>query len=465
MVYSTDGGSTWIERGEHTFHTQRAQGSGFTFTIISDSHMSGGGGTVALYEQTLDNVSNDNADFHFDLGDTFWTDGAGNVATINQRFLAQRDWMGVISHSMPIFLTPGNHENEEGWNFDDANSIALLSVNGRKRYYLNPVTDGFYSGNNDALAGIEGDHLREDYFAWEWGDALFIVIDPYHYTTTKPFSGTAGGEIDDESPIGDRWDWTLGYTQFMWLKQKLEESDARYKFVFAHHIVGGSYDYVREAAEVADLFEWGGYNADANNNPTTWGFSTERPGWGNDPVHQIMAANHVSAFFYGHDHEYAYQKRDGVVYQLVPSPSMTGYGFGLYSEADEYTERVLPNPGHIRVTVAPAQTTVEYIATSGGSVNHSYTINPHITSTVLGDVNGDEAVNSTDALIVLSCDAGIGTSQYCPMNCGDVNLDGLVNSTDALIILSFDAKLFVPFPIGQSGVCPASITPCPGCNQ
>jgi hypothetical protein len=81
----------------------------------------------------------------------------------------------------------------------------------------------------------------------------------------------------------------------------------------------------------------------------------------------------------------------------------------------------------------------------------------------LGDVNGDGAVNSTDALIDLSCDAGIDTSQFCPMNCGDVNGDGLINSTDALITLSHDVGMTVPFPVGQPG-CPSGVTPCPGCN-
>ena len=65
-----------------------------------------------------------------------------------------------------------------------------------------------------------------------------------------------------------------------------------------------------------------------------------------------MVENHVSAFFYGHDHEYAHQARDGVVYQLVPAPSMTGNGFDLYHESDPHTIKVLPNSGHLRVTIS-----------------------------------------------------------------------------------------------------------------
>ena len=77
--------------------------------MIADSHMNGGLGTVALYEQTLENVNDDDADFHLDLGDTFWTDGVTNSTVADQRFLAQRQWMGAVSHSTPIFLATGNH--------------------------------------------------------------------------------------------------------------------------------------------------------------------------------------------------------------------------------------------------------------------------------------------------------------------------------------------------------------------
>lgn len=82
---------------------------------------------------------------------------------------------------------------------------------------------------------------------------------------------------------------------------------------------------------------------------------------------------------------------------------------------------------------------------------------------VLGDVNDDTLANSTDALIILSCDVGLDVTQFCPMNCGDTNEDGLVNSTDALIILSYDVQMEVSFPVGEEG-CPVNVTACAGCN-
>jgi hypothetical protein len=461
MRYHLPGETDWVLRTEHSFWTQRAKGSTFTFTIISDSHMSGGGGNVSQYQQTLANVAAENPDLHFDLGDTFWTDGVTTTVVENQRYVAQRQWMGAVGQSAPVFLAMGNHENEEGWNLDDTNSIALLNINARKLYYPQPIPSAFYSGNADTRAGIDGDHLREDYFAWEWGDALFVVIDPYQYTLIKPFVGTAGGEIDDETVIGDRWSWTLGQQQFNWFKNTLANSDAKFKFVFAHHGLGGLEDYVRGGAAPAHMFEWGGNNI----NGTTWGFATQRPGWGDQPIHQLMVAYGVSAFFHGHDHVYAYEKRDGVVYQEVPSPSMSGSGFSSYYAGanGSYAIQVLPNSGHLRITVSPTRATVDYIATSGGAVNYSYTIAANTSTAKLGGVNSDGLVNSTDALIILSADVGLNTSAFCPMNCGDVNGDGAVNSTDALIILSYDVGLSVPFPVG-TGACPSSVTQPPGCT-
>ena len=169
LMYRVSGsGGSFTARDEHSFQTQRPSGSTFTFTIIADSHMSGGGGNVSLYQQTLTNVNNDHPDFHFDLGDTFWTDAAYDVATTNQRYLAQRQWMGVVSHSASIFVAPGNHENEEGWNFDDVftspdQSLARVGMKYRKLYYPNPIPDDFYTGNTDPLdEAIGGDTNHED---------------------------------------------------------------------------------------------------------------------------------------------------------------------------------------------------------------------------------------------------------------------------------------------------------------
>ena len=167
--------SDWVNRTEYSFWTQRAEGSTFKFTIVSDSHALYG----SQYHNTMANVRDDQPDFHFDLGDTFITDYDTNQGQVNAEYLAQRggDYMDLVGHSSPIFLASGNHENEEGWNFDDAFSIALASVKARKLYYPTPVTDGFYSGNDDPLTALDpatyGDQYREDYYALDLGRCPF----------------------------------------------------------------------------------------------------------------------------------------------------------------------------------------------------------------------------------------------------------------------------------------------------
>jgi hypothetical protein len=49
----------------------------------------------------------------------------------------------------------------------------------RKRYFPNPVPDSFYTG--DATQHPQAG-LLQDYYAWEWSDALLVVLDPYWFT-------------------------------------------------------------------------------------------------------------------------------------------------------------------------------------------------------------------------------------------------------------------------------------------
>ena len=69
---------------------------------------------------------------------------------------------------------------------------------------------------------------------------------------------------------GDQWNWTLGSQQYFWFRNVLENSNAKFKFVFSHHVTGGMLEvgggaggpgYVRGGAAAANYFEWGGLNA------------------------------------------------------------------------------------------------------------------------------------------------------------------------------------------------------------
>lgn len=82
-----------------------------------------------------------------------------------------------------------------------------------------------------------------------------------------------------------------------------------------------------------------------------------------------------------------------------------------------------------------------------------------IPSGILGDVNGDGLVTSTDGNIVLSHDVGLPLpapmQERIDNGFGDVNQDGLTDATDALIILTYDVQLPVPYPVGE-GFCPGA---------
>ena len=392
MVYSQTGAPPWTTRPEHSFHTARVPGNTYTFTVTSDSHINIVFGNPSLFQQTLGNIADESPDFHLDLGDTFAMDNVTTQAQANSSYLNIRtNYFSVISPSVPIFLVLGNHEQEEGWHLGDTGFAVeppIMSANARNEYFLNPdpLLSSFYTGNTDTTYSAitsSSDHTIQDYYAWTWGDALFVVIDPYWYSTTKPYLGNEGGGESSTPGSGNRWDWTLGLTQYLWLQQTLENSTAKYKFIFAHQVAGGLDDYGRGGAYAVPYVEWGGNNDDG----TTWAFNTNRTDvddlW-TVPVHQLLVNNHVTAFFHGHDHEYAHEQRDGVVYQEVPmaADATYGYGFQQYAADGVYTLNVLPNSGHLRVTVDPVNgVTVQYVRASlavaggtNGAIADSYNI-------------------------------------------------------------------------------------------
>lgn len=329
-------------RPEYQFHTQRAPGSSFSFVVQADPHLDPQSDST-LYAICLENQLADEPDFMIDLGDIFMSDKIPNVTyqDIVDRCLVMRSYYDLSSHSVPLFIGLGNHEGESGWKLNgSADNIAVWGTNARKLYYPNPSPNDFYSGDT-IVHDFVG--LRENYYGFEWGDALFLVLDPYWYTEVKPNENNS------------RWNWTLGETQYRWLRDALESSEATFKFIFAHTLIGGS-ESARGGVEFANLFEWGGQNEDG-----TDGFETNRPGW-DKPIHQLMIDNDVTLFFHGHDHFYAKQDLDCIGYQLVPQPSHPQ--FNNANQAPEYgyfEGTILPNAGHLRVSVSAEKVDVDYV--------------------------------------------------------------------------------------------------------
>jgi hypothetical protein len=342
-LYRTSGQQVVYEQSlEHTFHTRRITGSTFTFTVESDEHLYDKKGNRTIYQVCLANQALDNPDFMLSLGDIFGDDHNPLTITstqIDQLHLQYRPYLGTICHSVPIFICLGNHEGENDYylNLTPPENLAVKSTLSRKKYYPNPIPGSFYSGNTASEPYGIGN--PENYYSWTWGDALFVVLDVYRYE-------------NETSPKPQNWDWTLGNEQYAWLKETLEKSTSKYKFVFAHHIRGQG----RGGVTNARLFEWGGYEQDG----ITWGFSSNRPGWAK-PVHKLFVDTGVNIFFQGHDHVFSHETLDGVTYQSLPMPSDSTYQIGYLANADAYTTDVLPGTGHIKVTVSPAGIKVDFI--------------------------------------------------------------------------------------------------------
>lgn len=355
------GGDEAVRDEIRSFHTQRAPASSFTFTTQADSHLDVST-DVRVYQQTLANMLADKPDFMIDLGDTTMVDKFGSFYTrAESQYKAQRFFIGRIAHSVPILLALGNHDGEQGSRLSgQANSMPLWSIGMRKKYFPNPEPGGIYSGNAKPEAGAG---LLEDFYAFEWGSALFVVLDPFWYTR--------------ERKGADNWSMTLGEAQYRWLTKALEASRAPFKFVFLHHLVGGLGKDVRGGVKPAPFMEWGGKNADGSD-----GFKERRPGW-ELPIHQLLVKNGVSIVFHGHDHLFAKEELDGIIYQEVPQP---GHPSGGTRSAGEYgyTGTIRGSSGHVRVTVGPNEAKVDYVRSivpgvtrdevPNASVMHSYTL-------------------------------------------------------------------------------------------
>lgn len=340
---------------EYTFITQRPMDSSFTFTVTADSHLDEHTGPD-IYRQTLVSALGDAPDFHIDLGDTFMTEKHPNRESAAKQYLAQRYYFGLIGNSASIFLTLGNHDGETAREMDGTKaSLAMWSINMRKRFFPNPQPDSFYTGNSTKheVAG-----MLEDYYSWQWGNALFVVLDPFWYTPRM-----RGGD--------DNWMRTLGTDQYQWLKRTLESSKAKYKFVFIHHLVGGMGKDARGGVEAAGLYEWGGKNPDGSDV-----FKDKRPGWP-APIHKLLVDNHVSVVFHGHDHFYAKQTLDGIIYQEVPQPGFDGRDRpDVGVEYGYKSGEMLGGTGYIRVKVTPDSANVEYVRSSSKSSDQVSTKSP-----------------------------------------------------------------------------------------
>jgi cell division septation protein DedD len=417
LNYKSSGQNTFTAAKQYSFMTARKTGSSFSFSVQGDTHPERPGKMFNsdLYYVTMANIASQQPDFHILLGDDFSIDpiiskGQADQANVEKIYRTHRDWLSIAGSSVPIFLVNGNHEQAAEYLLDGGTTNpAVLAGNARLKYFALPAPDNFYSGDTHEVPGVG---LPRDYYSWTWGDALFISLDPYWHSKF-PVDNVAGAVVPEDIPVtaptpaasglaspaptnsmaparpkptnspmapagngsgkvSNLWSIGIGDEQYAWLKKTLETSTAKYKFIFAHHVLGTG----RGAIEVSTNYEWGG--ADPKGIST---FAKERPNW-ELPIHDLMVKNKVSIFFQGHDHIFVHQERDGLIYQSMPNPADDTFSY--FNEAAYKSGTKAPNSGHVRVTVSGSQAKVEYFLaartqdTSRKNLElaHSYVVKP-----------------------------------------------------------------------------------------
>ena len=292
--------------------------SDYIFAVQADPHMDENS-SAEVYTQTLEQVVKASPVFLMDLGDIFMTDKLPDKseANIRARYELMKGFYDKLK-GIPFYITLGNHDGELGYSKFNTKSY-------RKEYF--PQQTG-------ELA----------YYSFTGPDSLHISLDIFTYTM--------------ESPKDDGWQWTLGKTQYDWLKKTLETSKASHKFVYVHHLLYGNAQS-RGGVEIAKYNEWGGLNRDG-----TPGFDAKRPGWGK-PVHQLLVDNGVDIVFKGHDHLYVKQELDGIVYQTLPQPSHPGDKVNSAIEYGYVSEKVVGGSGFLKVTTNSSGIKVDFIKHDG----------------------------------------------------------------------------------------------------
>ena len=241
-----------------------------------------------------------------------------------------------ISNTAALYMTLGNHEMESG--YQQHSNIGTRSgpkqkqaTIGRKRMWCNPTNTTYVEGGEN---GSEGDWIPtgtntlgeaydddyvfdyileegatsfddntenasplENYYAWTWGDTLFVVLDVYRYTDPGDVLGGSATNVQGTSPaIGAggshrRWggQWTLGSTQTNWLAGVLSSSSAQWKVVISHQNLSG--ESIGAASNFDDPNEFYGRGSGIN-------LSSSEEQY----LLNLFRQNGVTVWFKGHDH-------------------------------------------------------------------------------------------------------------------------------------------------------------------
>ncbi len=323
--------------------TQRKRGESFRFVLIADTHLRPHKVTPGLEifageEQTLVSVARDIEknlpDFIIHLGDVLdfhdygFNDPPPSGEVTRWGYLNYRRLLGDMIGNTAHFMVIGNWDGENGdYNEEEINR----SREQRLLYMPGPEPDTY----------PEGGSRYEDYYAFTWGDALFIVLNVMTYTPTPHLLSSYSGRVDD---------WTLGSEQMSWFEKTLAGASSKWRFVFIHHTVGGKAGDLDNSA----YGRGGGQAAYVGEQAV---------------VHALMLKYGVQIFFYAHDHVFTDMVVDGIHYTL---PGSAGAPWKFVTAETGYID-YRPESGHCLVSVSPNNVVVESIAV-GGEVVYRYTL-------------------------------------------------------------------------------------------
>ena len=173
----------------------------------------------------------------------------------------------------------------------------------RTTYFALPAPDTF---TGDAPSGCPPGPLRD--YAWTWGDALFVTIDPHWHFTRATTTACPATRSSDAG--GDDGRCAVSMAQ-----AHAGNEPRKYKFVFEHHVLGTGRGRRRHRPHVPS----GGGFTTRTGRPTNSARCVS--GTWAKPIHQLLDDTGVTIVFSAHDHPFAREKVDNVIYQSVPNPA------------------------------------------------------------------------------------------------------------------------------------------------
>lgn len=311
--------------------TARPPGSSFGFAIISDSHIGANldysnQGVPEVLQGISAQIDLVGPDFLVNLGDILDFHQFGfnppipSAEIARQAYVNYRTLLGSTQRRVAHFPVIGNWDGENG------HYTAEEIERARSQRVL-------YLPGPNAASYPEGGGPGQDYYAFTWGDALFVVLNVMSYTPTAHLLSTDPGLPDD---------WTLGQEQLEWLSETLTAATSKWRFLFIHHTVGGA-----AGNDIESAYGRGGGQA---------AYVGEQA-----VVHQLMMDHGVQIFFYGHDHVFTDMVVDGIHYTM---PSAAGAPWVFDESQTGYTEYWIDS-GWAAVDVTPETVAVRFINEAG----------------------------------------------------------------------------------------------------